>query len=784
MSDMPLEQRRKLLCATAASGELWNLEFAVEVVGCPLGPDVFAAARADNVGVVLGWLRRAGLTDTDESLEAAGRRGHPNCSPCCIIAAAGAGHAVCSRLRSINMLEERMNIALAAAAAAAGGGHAAECDRLLQLHKEMRDGFLGTNPTAAMLVEEEENFPQMQAAGLRVLEGAVEGVMALDELRALYAKWFDRRGQGRDGGGDGGHGGRGVRAEGGVGAGADSGSGGSGGGAEVVVYRHSGWRLTWPPEEEEEARLAAGMSPEQRRAVAAWRAGMDARLLAAAAGSASPQWRAKYEWLKACGHVIRRDSDKARVAVRAAACTTSGGSGSASGREGGRAVERLRYLRGELGVAAVCSVRVVAEMVANGNVEALAHVLALAAEAAGNEAATAAAAMAASAAGRAAEAAGGQAAMGAAGGGLGAGLHSGTSGSSSAAQGISSSSSSSRSLSLRCCTPCPSPKELVASVLAACDAAQTAAARGHLRCLQVIRAAGGRMSTAILVAALRAGQVPVAMWLLDECCSSSSSNSCPGSSGSCGNARSGKADDARNQAEEECEDAESQAQHEVKLTAAVCAAAARSGRLELLALVRARGCPWDETAVVAGAEAGCEAVLAYLVAEGCPAGDGHDAYAAAMAAEDVHTLRCLRRLGLPWAGDAATWRAHAIRCGVPLLRWLHEEAQVPVLAWMTSIGAARRGRRSEVLAMKVLKWYLRETTKNAEVQRQRLRQEEEERLRREQKRKWWRRTAAPQSSPLAGAGVAAVADSVVQLSGQKALTWMRERLAKGWRLGR
>ncbi len=86
--------------------------------------------------------------------------------------------------------------------------------------------------------------------------------------------------------------------------------------------------------------------------------------------------------------------------------------------------------------------------------------------------------------------------------------------------------------------------------------------------------------------------------------------------------------------------------------------------------------------------------LRFTAQENC-----HDAYAAAIAAEDVHTLRCLRRLGLPWAGDAATWRAHATRCGVPLLSWLHEEARVPVLEWMTSIGAARRGRRSEVLAM-------------------------------------------------------------------------------------
>ncbi len=55
----------------------------------------------------------------------------------------------------------------------------------------------------------------------------------------------------------------------------------------------------------------------------------------------------------------------------------------------------------------------------------------------------------------------------------------------------------------------------------------------------------------------------------------------------------------------------------IQLAPALCAAAARSGSLEVLQMLRARGCPWDAEAIVAGAEGGCEAVLEYLVAQGC-----------------------------------------------------------------------------------------------------------------------------------------------------------------------
>ncbi|PNW77736.1 hypothetical protein CHLRE_10g449400v5 [Chlamydomonas reinhardtii] len=771
MRDMTLEMRRKLLCATAASGDLENLELAASVVGCPLGPDVFTAARAAGHGEVLGWLRSAGLTDTDASLEAAGRAGHPNCSPSCIIAAAGAGHSVCGRLRSINSLEERMNIALAAAAAAAGGGHAAECDRLLQLHKEMRDGFLGLHP--AVPAFEAENFPQLQAAGVRLLEAAVEG-LGLGELAALYGRWIDRsRTAGRPnavGGGDGSAAGAGAEA--GAGAAAGGGDGGSSSGSGQG-YQHSGWVLTWRPEEEEEdALFGEARTPQERSAAAAWRAGVHARLLAAAACSASPEWRAKYEWLKARGHVARRDCDKVRVAARAAACPSSvPGPGLEE-----EAVVRLGYLRGELGVAAVCSARVVAEALVSGNDRALEYVLRLAAEAADLDSIETALAT---------EAATGSAAQAGDTDALGSGPHAAdhsqsfkaadshpcSDGGSSSNSNSNSSSSSSR--------PCPSPHELVAAVVAAPDAVPTAAARGHIRCLKALRAWGGRMSTAVLVAAARAGQMQVVAWLLDECCTG---RAAPGGRGRVVGAEGSSGSGG----------GEPQGEGEVQQTAEVCTAAARSGSLELLALVRARGCPWGPEAVAAGAAAGCEAVLAYLVAQGCPAGDCHDAYAAAIAAEDLLTLRCLRRLGLPWSGDAATWRAHAIRCGVPLLRWLHEEAQVPVLDWMRSLGNRRDGRRTEQLSRRVTEWYAGEEAKAAEVRRQRLRQDEEE-MQRLQGKKWWRRAAVPSESPKTPSGSGPQQrslESTAQLArdtgNHHVLRWVSERIALAniWRIGR
>ncbi|KXZ49605.1 hypothetical protein GPECTOR_20g461 [Gonium pectorale] len=67
----------------------------------------------------------------------------------------------------------------------------------------------------------------------------------------------------------------------------------------------------------------------------------------------------------------------------------------------------------------------------------------------------------------------------------------------------------------------------------------------------------------------------------------------------------------------------------VQLDAWLFAAAAESGSVELMAWLRERGCPWDESALRRRAEA-------------------DRAFAAACRNADLATLRCLRRLGVPW----------------------------------------------------------------------------------------------------------------------------------------
>ncbi|PNG99188.1 hypothetical protein TSOC_015038 [Tetrabaena socialis] len=54
------------------------------------------------------------------------------------------------------------------------------------------------------------------------------------------------------------------------------------------------------------------------------------------------------------------------------------------------------------------------------------------------------------------------------------------------------------------------------------------------------------------------------------------------------------------------------------LTAAVFAAAASSGRMELLVWLRERGCPWDKMTFALAANSGSEEQIEWLAAQGCP----------------------------------------------------------------------------------------------------------------------------------------------------------------------
>ncbi|KAG2428741.1 hypothetical protein HXX76_011444 [Chlamydomonas incerta] len=78
------------------------------------------------------------------------------------------------------------------------------------------------------------------------------------------------------------------------------------------------------------------------------------------------------------------------------------------------------------------------------------------------------------------------------------------------------------------------------------------------------------------------------------------------------------------------------------LTAALFAAAAGSASTELLAELRARGCPWGPGAYLRAAEAGAAACLEWLAAHGCPrAPDSLEPGQVAARAADLGTLQAL-----------------------------------------------------------------------------------------------------------------------------------------------
>ncbi len=114
--------------------------------------------------------------------------------------------------------------------------------------------------------------------------------------------------------------------------------------------------------------------------------------------------------------------------------------------------------------------------------------------------------------------------------------------------------------------------------------------------------------------------------------------------------------------------------------AAVRAAAAR-GDLALVQYLHGNWQPgpgqqlgWGR-AVCAAAEGGCEAVLEWVVQQpGCQLVPG-DAYTYVVADKngDVGTLVALRRLGVPWGGQAVVRRALLFGCQEPGLRWLVEQ---------------------------------------------------------------------------------------------------------------
>ncbi|PNH05836.1 Ankyrin repeat domain-containing protein [Tetrabaena socialis] len=101
------------------------------------------------------------------------------------------------------------------------------------------------------------------------------------------------------------------------------------------------------------------------------------------------------------------------------------------------------------------------------------------------------------------------------------------------------------------------------------------------------------------------------------------------------------------------------------LTARVFTAAASCfsehglGYMDLLAWLRERGCPWDDTTFFVAAGNGSEEQLEWLAEQGCPMGEHGSSYVNAVDNGDLAMLRCLRRLDCPWSSDGSTF-THAV----------------------------------------------------------------------------------------------------------------------------
>ncbi|GLC43939.1 hypothetical protein PLESTB_000212000 [Pleodorina starrii] len=147
---LTFEQRQELLCLTARSGVIANLEFAVAVVGCPLTSEVYyAAARGGHRDACI-WLEDRGCPrDEKVAVQVAARAGHaeivrwklpqfPSFSGHVLHAAACGGHrALCEEMVAAGAGPAFIK---SAAFQAAEGGHVELTDWLLGLLKERNLG--------------------------------------------------------------------------------------------------------------------------------------------------------------------------------------------------------------------------------------------------------------------------------------------------------------------------------------------------------------------------------------------------------------------------------------------------------------------------------------------------------------------------------------------------------------------------------------------------------------------------------------------------------------------
>ncbi len=124
------------------------------------------------------------------------------------------------------------------------------------------------------------------------------------------------------------------------------------------------------------------------------------------------------------------------------------------------------------------------------------------------------------------------------------------------------------------------------------------------------------------------------------------------------------------------------------------------------------GIPFSASTLARAADGGCEALLEWLVAAGCPVpgpdngSKERDPYVRALWGYQRSTLVCLRRLGLPWHPDglarvigATPWRQEVC---VSMLRWLVEDGGVPVSP--EAVRKALEAARKEHVGWEIVAW--------------------------------------------------------------------------------
>ncbi|KAG2495531.1 hypothetical protein HYH03_006474 [Edaphochlamys debaryana] len=687
--EFTLRQKRKILCFTAASGVLPNLEVAVQQAGCLLAPTILNAAAAADQRAAVDWLRSRGCPLTEAAMRAAAAAGrtatcrwlaYAGCltGDRCLSAAAANGH-----LETVRALVEHLGTPVSpdTLRAAAENGHVHVMGYLWKARVRQYGGARHVPTDNVLLL-----IAIARGCPLAVLRRLCAAASRRDTHGGGEHGQGHAHGHGHENGH--GHGGQGVEhghaAQGPQGGGAGGGGGGFGGVGEGGTGSHAA------PEEEGGGGGGGGgrggeggddwgldrLSPSAEGGAAevggeeggggvarlrlaslvgSWG---QVRLMAAAVASPTPDWEAKVEWLATtCGLSVAVDSWALD-----------------EGLDAPNWAQRLAALRERWGLQP--DVRLALAAARAGSAELLASILdsapALAASLVGSDA-----------------------------------------GGSVAAQAVRRGHLG--VLQLLAERGCWSPAhDLARSLLSAASGGHTQVVRWLLESSGVPR----------LAPAQHPGPAAAAAAAPDVAAATASASLPPPPSSAPNPEGSGEMDGQQQAAGGHTAltppppsaalapplptsspmtslaapppppAAPPPAPHEV-LTADLAQAAAHSGRLDLLILLRQEyGCRWDERALAGAAEWGSPDMVEWLVAHGAPAGTSGEAYVGAARSGDTAMLVTLKRLGVPWAPSGATFtRAVAQSVRLPLLHAL-KALGCPV-HWASAAAAARAGWRRD-----------------------------------------------------------------------------------------